>query len=248
MPEESTPLMEKVNGLIQHKNVQKAKTAATEKAKQVHTSFETGSFSLRLLVQLGALGLIALAFKGLLENLSHFRLARTVLEIFTLALGYVIMTLESKLLGLPQEWTQHLLKYAPFLKFVWGRGLLYIFTGTLQAVQSSILDVIAGLYLMAVGLIFIILGYMTAQKLRAVSRRSVDGDSLRSKFDAADKGKSGMLDLDQFSALVDNFDFGLSRREKEIAFMHLDTTDRGALNFEEFKAWFVKVDDVAPIL
>ena len=248
MPEESTPLVAKVKGLVHHEKVQRAQEVAAEKAKAVHASFERGSFSLLLLVQLGALGLISLALKGLLHNISLFLFAKAIMEVFTLALGYIIMALESRLLMLPQVWTKTLLKYAPFLKFIWGRGILYFFSGTLQMVQGSFLDIIIGLYLMAVGVIFATLGYMTAKKLKTVSRRKVDMDSLRSKFDVADTEKSGLLDLGQFSALVDDLDFGLSRREKEIAFLRLDIEDRGSISFEEFKSWFDKVDEVAPIL
>lgn len=102
--------------------------------------------------------------------------------------------------------------------------------------------------MMFVGFLFILLGYLTARKLKSVGRRSMPADELRSKFDKADENKTGELDLGQFSNLVDEFNFGLSRREKEIAFIHLDTSDRGSLTFEEFKAWFEHVDDVAPIL
>ena len=248
MAKETTPLMDKVNGLIHHENVQRAQDAAAEKAKEVHTTFEEGSFSLRLLVQIGAVGLIVLAFEGLFANIKHFRLAKALMELFTLVLAYIIMTLESRLLALPKEWTQQLLKHAPFLKFVWGRGLLYFFAGTLQATQGAILDVVVGLYMMAVGAIFIILGYMTAQKLKSIGKRSISADSLKSKFDAVDKEKKGEIDLDQFSTLVDDFDFKLSRREKEIAFISLDKSDRGTLSFDEFKAWFQNVEEVAPIL
>lgn len=248
MPEdESTPLVEKVNGLIKHENVQQAQDVANEKAKAIRNSFETGNFSLRLLVQIGALALIIFSALGIFNNILHFKFAKSVSEVFTLCLGIIMMILESRLLSLPPTFTQNLLKYALFLKYVWGRGLLYTFAGTLQAIQGSFFDVIVGLYVMAVGVIFILLGYRTAQKLKAVGEKSISTETLREKFNAADKDKSGQLDLDQFSELVDSLEFHLSRREKEIAFLYLDTADRGLLKFEEFVAWFHQ-EEVAPIL
>lgn len=132
MPEESTPLVDKVNGLIQHENVQRAQNIATEKAKAVHKSFETGNFSLRLLVQLGSIAIIVLAFEGLYENFIHFRIAKALMEVFALALGYVILTLESsrRLFLLPDEYTTKLLTYAPCIIEITQIQLVCTFQGS----------------------------------------------------------------------------------------------------------------------
>ena len=109
------------------------------------------------------------------------------------------------------------------------------------------MDLIVGLYVMVVGLVFIVLGYVTAQKLAHVGQREFSTNTLRSKFRAADTNRSGKLDLDQFSALVDDLEISLSRREKEICFLYLDTADAGTLTFDEFNVWFTR-QDAAQIL
>jgi len=179
---------------------------------------------------------------GLLRNLIFFNFPGSLLELYTLLLGCIIMVLESRQLSLPPTYLQKVLKYALFLKYIWGRGLLYSFAGTLQATQGLLIDTIVGVYLMSVGITFIVLGYVTAQKLASVGRRHFPTSVLRSKFNAADTNHSGKIDLEQFSALVDDFEFPLSHREKEVAFLYLDTSDHGSLTFEEFQAWFQKVD------
>eukprot|EP00977_Amphora_coffeiformis_P005069 scaffold1068_cov167-Amphora_coffeaeformis.AAC.27 len=248
---ESSPLISQVNqtvsGWFTAQNVQRAQAVAHERAAVLRTSIETGHCSLRLLVLLGGVGVILSAVFGFTRDLIFFNFSGALLELYTLLLGCIIMVLESRQLSLPPAYLQKVLKYALFLKYIWGRGLLYSFAGTLQATQGSLMDTIVGVYLMFVGIAFIGLGYMTAQKLASVGRREFSTSILRSKFNAADTNRSGKIDLEQFSALVDDFEFPLSPREKEVAFLYLDTSDHGELTFEEFQAWFHK-EDAAPIL
>ena len=251
MTAESTPLLSQVNqamaGLMTKKNVEHAQAVATERAAAVRASFETGDFSLRLLVLLGGAGVIISSAIGFISHAIFLNFTGTLVELYTFAFGCIIMVLESRQLSLPQVYMEKVLKYALFLKFIWGRGVLYSLAGTLQATQGSLMDLIVGLYVMAVGLVFIVLGYITAQKLASVGRRSFPTSTLRNKFRAADTDRSGKLDLVQFSALLDDLDIPLSRREKEIAFLYLDTADCGTLTFDEFNAWFNR-EDAAPIL
>ena len=251
MSSESSPLISQVNqtvsGWFTSQNVQRAQAVAHDRVAVLRSSIETGHFSLRLLVLLGGVGVILTAVFGFISKVIFFNFSGALLELYTLLLGCVIMVLESRQLSLPPAYLQKVLKYALFLKYIWGRGLLYSFAGTLQATQGSLMNTIVGVYLMVIGITFIGLGYMTAQKLASMGRRDFSKSVLRSKFNAADTNHSGKIDLEQFSSLVDDFEFPLSPREKEVAFLYLDTSDHGTLTFEEFEAWFHK-EDAAPIL
>lgn len=133
---------------------------------------------------------------------------------------------------------EKLLKYVLFFKFIWGRGCLYALAGTLQMTQGSLMDLIMGSYMFVVGVRFVLLGYLTAQKVAAVGRRTFSTSELRTKFRLANSdNKSGKLNLEH----------SLSKREKEIAFLYLDTGDVGTLSFDEFQAWFQR-NDTVPIL
>lgn len=251
MPSESTPLLSQVNqaiaGFWTQQNIERARTVATDRVAAVRTSLETGYFSLRLLILLGGVALILLASFGIVSHLITFNFTDALLEVYTLALGCIILILESRQLSLPPAYMKKLLKYALFLKFIWGRGLLYSFAGTLQAVQGSILDAIVGVYVMTLGIVFIVLGYCTAQELANIGRRSFPTSMLRRKFHAANTDRSGKIDFEQFSNLLDDLEILLSRREKEIAFLYLDTADEGTITFDQFHAWFQR-NDAAPIL
>lgn len=249
---ESTPLLSQVNqavaGLWTKQNVDAASAVVSERVAAVRTSMETGDFSLRLLVLLGGAGVIVTSFFDLIKSLFFLRFATALVEIFTIAFGCIILVLESRQLSLPPVYMEKVLKYALFLKFIWGRGVLYALAGSLLASQGSMMDFIVGCYMLFVGVLFIVLGYMTAKKLANVGRQSsFTTSTLRSKFRAANTDHSGKLDLAQFSALVDDLDIPLSKREKEIAFLYLDTTDCGTLTFDEFNAWFTQ-RNAAPIL
>ena len=242
MPAETTPLLSHVNqavaGLWTRRTAERVQTVASERAADVRASVMRGHFSLRLLVLLGGVALIILALFGFFWHILLLNFTAALMELFTLALGGVILVLESRQLSLPSEYMEKLLKYALFLKFIWGRGLLYCFAGALQAMQGSTADLVIGLYIMLLGLVFIALGYITAQKLALIGRRSFNSLTIKRKFQEANTDRTGQLTLEQFGVLLDSMDIPLNNREKEIAFLYLDTTDRGTLTVDEFQAWF----------
>ena len=65
-------------------------------------------------------------------------------------------------------------------------------------------------------------------------------DELREAFDYNDRDGDGRIQLDEFSAMLDELEAETSEREIEIGFKDIDTNDDGLIDFEEFVAWWAE--------
>ena len=65
-------------------------------------------------------------------------------------------------------------------------------------------------------------------------------DELREAFDYNDRDSDGRIQLDEFSAMLDELDAEMSQREIEIGFKDIDTNDDGRIDFGEFVAWWAE--------
>ncbi len=63
-------------------------------------------------------------------------------------------------------------------------------------------------------------------------------DELREAFDYNDRDGDGRIQLDEFSAMLDELEADMSAAEVEIGFKDIDTNDDGLVDFQEFVAWW----------
>jgi calmodulin len=65
-------------------------------------------------------------------------------------------------------------------------------------------------------------------------------DELREAFDYNDRDGDGRIQLDEFSAMLDELEAGMTERDIEIGFKDIDTNDDGLIDFQEFVAWWAE--------
>ena len=63
-------------------------------------------------------------------------------------------------------------------------------------------------------------------------------DELREAFDYNDRDGDGRIQLDEFSAMLDELEAEMSASDIEIGFKDIDTNDDGLIDFPEFVAWW----------
>jgi len=61
-------------------------------------------------------------------------------------------------------------------------------------------------------------------------------DELRETFDYNDRDNDGRIQIDEFSAMLDELEADMSGKEIEIGFKDIDTNDDGLIDFDEFVA------------
>ena len=242
-PLNSNAMMQSVNNMFTAKNMSVISSVAQEKWIEVRNSVEDGQLSIRLMALMSATALILTSTFGLLGTIPSFQISETIIEIYSILLGAVMILLESKQLNLPQKYLDKMYHYALFLKYVWGRGIFYLFAGSLHLLlQGSILDYIVGGMVVLVGVVYIIVGKTATKKLKDL-RKSLHSDSqIKNKFAAADTTKKG-LTLDQFKILTDQLGLDLNHREAEVIFLQLDKSADGLLTYQEFQGWWTDLEE-----
>jgi Ca2+-binding EF-hand superfamily protein len=63
-------------------------------------------------------------------------------------------------------------------------------------------------------------------------------DELREAFDYNDRDGDGRIQLDEFSAMLDELEAEMSDSDIEIGFKDIDTNDDGLIDFGEFVDWW----------
>lgn len=65
-------------------------------------------------------------------------------------------------------------------------------------------------------------------------------DDLREAFDYNDRDADGRIQKDEFVAMLDELDAGMTTREMEIGFQDIDKNDDQLIDFDEFVAWWTE--------
>jgi Ca2+-binding EF-hand superfamily protein len=65
-------------------------------------------------------------------------------------------------------------------------------------------------------------------------------DELREAFEYNDRDGDGRIEPDEFVAMLDELEAGMSAKEARIGFQDIDTNDDGLIDFDEFVAWWTE--------
>lgn len=245
---ESTTASSGIGSALSPGNVREAQNFASESAAEFRQNLNEGHMSLRLLALLGGVAMIVVSVMGFMSDAFMLKWISAVFQIYTVVLGFVIIILESgRRLSFFRRLENTLYKNALFLKYVWGRGLLYFFAGTLMISLSDPLDVLVGLYFCAVGILFWCVGRSAAKKMGNLRRSAITPQQLQEQFAAADKDGKGSLTMKQFRSLTNGLGMDLTRREVESTFSQFDCGPAGRVNYETILHWWnndaVETDD-----
>ena len=63
-------------------------------------------------------------------------------------------------------------------------------------------------------------------------------DELRETFDYNDRDGDGLIELDEFAAMLDELEAEMSESETRVGFREIDTNEDGRIDFDEFVAWW----------
>ena len=219
-------------------NIEAATNFTKEKASELKQQAQDGDHSLRFLGIVAGLGCIVVGFFELVTRIMRFDLVGALIDFYIIVLGFIVLLLEGKNSLLPTKFVDNINKYALFLKFLWGRGALYFVIGTIQLYQFGLLNVISGVYMCVVGVVFFLVGKRTAAKLRKLRQYMYTEQTMREQFREADVENDG-LDVGQFRTLCFNLGLDLTQRECEAAFGRIKSKSNSKrLKYEDFQAWW----------
>ena len=133
-----------------------------------------------------------------------------------------------------------MVRYFNILRLIWGRGLLYITTGSLNiAVGYTPWVYYTGGTLLGLGLLAILIGAHASFNLERLRLSLTDDAFLWSKYDEADADKDQLLGISEFSQLIWSLGLELDDAYTYRAFQEIDHNADAKITFHEFKAWWI---------
>eukprot|EP00586_Coscinodiscus_wailesii_P020207 CAMPEP_0172495758 /NCGR_PEP_ID=MMETSP1066-20121228/76000_1 /TAXON_ID=671091 /ORGANISM="Coscinodiscus wailesii, Strain CCMP2513" /LENGTH=261 /DNA_ID=CAMNT_0013267643 /DNA_START=94 /DNA_END=879 /DNA_ORIENTATION=- len=213
-----------------------------DKAEMLKQMATEGSISIRVLAFLGGVAMVVTSFLCLFGRFLTLKFVSLLICIYTLLFGILICALEGKSFAVPRSISARIRKYALFLDFVWGRGGLYFFAGSLQFSQLNLIDMAVGAFMCCVGVTYIIVGKSTAKKLSEMRKSFYTEAMMRDKFSQADINNVGGLNLMQFKVFTDELGLELNVHELHTAFSVVDKNQNEMITFEEFNVWWTQWD------
>jgi EF-hand domain pair len=130
-------------------------------------------------------------------------------------------------------------RYLSVLKFVWGRGLLYIYAASMNLTLDHAWVIYTSLPLIAFGIFAIIAGGHASYNLDQLKSSLTDESYLWVKFSQNDQDMDGLLDTNGFAELLWCLGLEFDDMYTYKAFKQIDTDNDGYISFDDFKHWWI---------
>jgi hypothetical protein len=199
---------------------------------------KTGNVPLRLAATLGGIAMVISGVLTFLGDAFSLLFVNAIIQLYIVAFGIIVCILEIRNEKSREAWLPLITQYAFFLTQVWGRGAFYFFAGTLALSQWTLMSILVGLYMMAMGSGMIWYGKRAVDRLHALHDQILDKDKLEASFREHDRDNNGGLDPHELALLCAAMGTGLSRSEIEAAILMLDANDDGLIQYDEFYEWW----------
>ena len=124
------------------------------------------------------------------------------------------------------------------LRFVWGRGLLYIVAGILNCAQLWLITICSGAFMIALGIVALCVGIHASRKFAALRNSLADESYLLLVFSRYDTDGDGYLAPNEFAILLSELGMELDDRYTLKAFNVIDTDNDRKISFDEFNYWW----------
>ena len=211
---------------------------ALQQRKQFATE---GYLNFRLLAFAGGLAVICTSIESLSISIYESNYLRILLYLYTLCFGWIICLLEGQFIRLEsiQNARGKIIEFVPVFKYLYGRGIFYVISAILQFSEHDPANILSGIFLVGVGVMFIIIGWHTKRRLTKLKKLLKDPRKVRKQFRKYDKDGDNYLDKDEFGQMIVGITAEeMDEDELEGAFAVMDTKNQGIVTLEEFTAWF----------
>lgn len=225
-----------------YNELDQAEQSKRDAVLRVRKNAERGPDFLQVIAFFGGITMVFTSILSFQERVSlggGFSLDFAIISIYTWTFGVFTMGIEGRALMIEINSLHKIVSnYMKLFRFVWGRGLLYFFAGSLQYCLSATLSTISGVFMMILGCVMIILGLYFKVLLNRNLQAVPNGGAIQAKFDFFDDDKDGFITEEQFRDFV--VDMNLHQYEDidfDAEFRSTDTDNNGLINFPELMKW-----------
>jgi len=224
----------KNNGVVPHR-INQMKHIATD-----------GPLSYRALAFTGGIGMVVTSTSDWMGEIFTFSFIRALISVYTFLFGIIFCILEVHLWFPSSVFfsriRERIHEYANFLRFLWGRGLLQLFAGSLQLSRMHPIDMASGGFMCLVGILSIIVGRSTARRLSDLRKTMSDENIVKDRFDEFDLDGDGSVTPSEFAALLRNLGIELGKNEVASVYASIDLDQDLKITSQEFKEWWSKFE------
>ncbi|KAG7363808.1 hypothetical protein IV203_027169 [Nitzschia inconspicua] len=178
---------------------------------------------------------------------TYWNVSNWIVAFHTVNLCILIMVFELRRYGLSLKGSFHIRakiravfsRYFNILRLVWGRGLLYVFAGSMNMAGGWPVAVYTGIPLAVVGIWAIFWGARASFNLDRLRSSVTDEVYLWTKFDDVDDDGDEMIGVDGFSSLVWSLGLEVNDKYTYETFLLIDKDKNGLISFDDFKGWWL---------
>ena len=205
---------------------------------------EEGTPFVRVPAFLGALlAIVVSASAFYFDRPSSIETQSIVLYVCITILSIMIMALEGRFMSThPMSLRSHvrnlITRNFSILRFLWGRGFLYVTVGILSIGQMWAPSVYSGAFLLFVGVMALAVGVHASRKFALLRNSLADQSYLLLVFSTYDTDADGYIDAREFSMLLMNLGVELDDRYTMKAFNSIDEDGDRLISFEDFSHWW----------
>lgn len=230
--------MHEVLGMVNH-----APTAAQQAVVTLQNMQMDGPGGVHALAVIGGCLVVVGAGLNFLHNLMHLSPLHMFFSCMLGVFGVVTIILEQQQTCFPRHFRAMLEEYFLFLRVITGRGLFFLYIGTIQASiawKTSTLNVMIGFYMIFVGFMYIFVGRSVEAKLKQIRSMLQSPTFINLAFDDYDTDESGFLELEELGKLIAVLGSTLPAEE---VMMWMDKDGDGVISKEEFIDWMERPKD-----
>ncbi|CAM9662027.1 unnamed protein product [Ascophyllum nodosum] len=213
-------------------------SAETHKAEDKAHTLRNGTLSMKIFSYIAGVLLVALGFFSFFRHFLHLRVIAAVVQVYMFIFGWAILVIEVRSKLLPPIILETIHKYFGFLTVVWGRGVFFIFVGTLALAEWKFLYILLGIYLVGLGAGMICWGLQASRSLKGVVREMKDPAVVEATFNKFDYNGNGKLEAVELGKLLESLGAEMKPAQLEAAVLLLDKDNDGYISLQEFQAWW----------
>lgn len=193
---------------------------------------------------LGLIGGIATIIVNALSIIGHLftlDLIQVIVDFYLILFGSMIMVVSGSddlkiFTKFALSYRTTLFYYCKFLQRTWGRGLLYIFVGSLQFAPLDPISLLLGIYMMFIGVVCVMIGRKTASNLSKLRGALYSEAKLQQSFNKF--SRNGIVGRADFQKLLKSFNVQMSKSEVDMAFDLIKTNESDEIDFPGFLSWW----------
>lgn len=206
---------------------------------------EEGPAFIRIPAVLLALACIVTTAFPLVAYEGFWTIPLIICAIHTWILSLLIIVLEARVIGIRDPTNCRarvrgvITRYINVTRLVWGRGLLYIYCGSMNLTIDDRYVIYSAFPMMILGILAVGTGAHASYNLDRMKSSLTDEAFLWSKFETNDRDGDNKIDVNGFAELLWSLGLEFDDVYTFKAFQQIDKQRKGIISFEQFKQWWI---------